>query len=117
MWSGTSRQLKTKFSNVAVYNGFVYGLDDEVLTCLDLSTGKRRWRDGDYGYGQILLVDDLLLVQAESGDVALVEATPAAYNELARFSALSERTWCNPVLSGHKLLVRNDREAACYELP
>ena len=111
-----NRHLKPKFSSVVVRDGFVYGLDGPVLTCLDLETGQRQWKAGRYGCGQLLLVDDLLLVQMESGAVALVGASPAGHRELGRFTALDDRTWNHPVLSGPFLLVRNDREAACYEL-
>jgi outer membrane protein assembly factor BamB len=112
-----NRKLKTEFTNIVVRNGLVYGLDDGVLTCLDPATGTRHWRDGSYGHGQLLLSGNLLIVQSEPGDVALVEASPDNYHELATFPALSGKTWNNPALSGHLLLVRNDREAACYELP
>jgi outer membrane protein assembly factor BamB len=104
-------------SNGAVQGNFVYGFDDGILTCLDLTTGKRMWRGDSYGFGQLLLVDNTLLIQAESGDVALVDAAPGAFHESAHFSAIEGKTWNNPVLSGHHLLVRNDHEAACYELP
>jgi outer membrane protein assembly factor BamB len=114
-WS--NRYLKTQFSNVVVRDGFVYGLDDGVLTCLDLDTGKRRWKGGRYGYGQVLLAGDLILVQAESGSVVLVEATPDRHHELARLPALKGKTWNNPALAGPYLVVRNDQEAACYRLP
>lgn len=110
-------RLKTEMTNIALRDGFIYGLDDGVLTCLDAETGKRRWREGHYGHGQILLVDDLILVQTEPGDVALVEAAPDSFRELGTFPALSAKTWNNPALYGHELLVRNDREMACYELP
>jgi outer membrane protein assembly factor BamB len=75
------------------------------------------WRDGAYGFGQLLGVDDLILVECESGEVALVEANPNGLRELGRFTALQSRTWSCPALAGHLLLVRNDHEAACYELP
>jgi hypothetical protein len=57
------------------------------------------------------------LVQSEKGDVALVEATPDAYRELTRFSAVGGQSWNCPALSGRRLLVRSEEEAACYELP
>jgi outer membrane protein assembly factor BamB len=95
----------------------VYGLDEGILTCLDLATGERRWKRGRYGYGQIALVGNMLLVQCESGEVAIVEATPDAHREVNRFRALAKRTWNLPVLSKNRLLLRNDREMACYELP
>ena len=98
-------------------DGFAYGLDDGILVCLDLATGARKWKGGRYGHGQVLRVDDLLLVQAEAGDVVLVEANPDGHHELTRFPALKGKTWNNPVVSAPYLLVRNDREAACFRLP
>ena len=112
-----SRGLKAKFTNVVYRDGYIYGLDDGILVCLDISDGKRTWKKGRYGHGQMILVEDLLLLQAESGDVVLVEANPTSHVELGRFSALVGRTWNNPTFAVPYLLVRNDREAACYELP
>jgi outer membrane protein assembly factor BamB len=112
-----SSGLKAKMTNVVQRDRFLYGLDDGILACLDSATGERRWKGGRYGHGQILLVDDLLLVQAEDGDVVLVEATPHEHRELARLAALRDKTWNHPALAGPWLIVRNDREAACYELP
>ncbi len=111
-----SRFLKAKFTNVVEKDGFVYGLDDKILTCISLTEGNRMWKAGRYGHGQLLLVGDVLLIQDENGDIALVEATPIKFRELARNAALAERTWNVPVLAGTRLLLRNDREAVCFEL-
>ena len=112
-----SPRLKSKFANLIVHEGFVYGLDDGVLTCLDPARGERRWKSGRHGHGQLLLVGGLLLVQTEEGELVLVEPSPEAYRELGRFAALDGKTWNPPALAGSLLLVRNDREAAAYELP
>jgi outer membrane protein assembly factor BamB len=117
--SSGRRVLKTKLSNVAIRDGYVYGLDDGMLQCVALATGKSIWKQGRFGHGQQLLVDDLLLVLHEtSGEVALVEANPQAFRQLGELSALGRRkAWNNLCLVGRRLLVRNDEEAACYELP
>jgi outer membrane protein assembly factor BamB len=116
VWEG-NRVLHTKFTNVVVIGDHIYGLSDGILECVELETGKRSWKKGRFGHGQILGVGDLLLVQAEDGAVALVEANPEAFVELTRFQAIEGKTWNNPCLYGKRLIVRNAEEAACYELP
>ncbi|HTQ39027.1 MAG TPA: PQQ-binding-like beta-propeller repeat protein [Pirellulales bacterium] len=111
------RVLQTKLDNVIVKDGFVYGLSDGVLQCVDLATGQRAWAGADYGHGQLLRAGDLLLVSGETGEVALVELKPDAFHELTKFQAVEGKTWNNPALAGNLLLVRNAQEAACYELP
>ena len=112
-----SPRLKAKFTNLVLYRGYVYGLDDGVLACLDPATGQQRWKAGRYGHGQIVLVGELLLVQTEEGEIVLVEPNPSSLTELARFAALDGKTWNPPALAGSVLLVRNDQEAAAYEMP
>jgi outer membrane protein assembly factor BamB len=111
-----TRAMKAKFSNVMQRGEYLYGLDDGVLACLRLEDGKRVWKRGRYGHGQVLLVGDLLLVVTESGELALVEASPEKYVELGRIEALADKTWNCPALAPPYLLVRNDREAVCFEL-
>ena len=112
-----TRQLKAKFTQVVASGGFLYGLDEGVLVCLDPKDGERRWKSGRYGHGQVLLVDGLLLVQAEDGEVVLVDPRPDGLVELGRFQAIEGRAWATPALAGDLLLVRGDVEAACYRLP
>ena len=112
-----SRRLKSKFASMVFHRATVFGLDDGVLTAIDPETGERLWKRGRYGHGQLILVGDLLLIQSEKGEVVLVEATPEEHRELARLPALDSKTWNAPALAGRYLLVRNNREAACYELP
>lgn len=111
------RLLKTKFTNAFVYDGHAYGLSDGILECVDVRTGRRRWKKGRYGQGQILGVGNVILVQAEFGEVAMVDATPNKFVERARFQAIDGQTWNNLCLYGDLLLVRNSQEAACYRLP
>jgi outer membrane protein assembly factor BamB len=115
LWS--NNRLKTKFCTAVMYHEHVFGLDDGILACLDLRTGDQTWKAGRYGHGQIIKVGDLLIVQAEEGDVVLGELDPRRWRELGRIKALSGKTWNNPALAGPYLLVRNDHEAACFELP
>ncbi len=109
-------QLKAKFTNLVVRDGVVYGLDDGILVALDAESGQRRWKSGRYGHGQVILAGDLLIVQTEEGEVVLVEPRPESHHEVARLTVFTQKTWNPPALAGQFLLVRNDLEAACYEL-
>jgi outer membrane protein assembly factor BamB len=110
-------RMKTQFNSVAVRGGFLYGLDDGMFACVDIATGERKWKDGRFGSGQTLLVDDLAIIQSEPGPVILAEAKPEGYKELGRIEAFHIKTWNHPTLAGRYLLVRNNEEMACYELP
>jgi outer membrane protein assembly factor BamB len=116
VWQAPGK-MKTKFTTAVLHGGYAYGLDEGILACLDVQTGKQLWKGGRYSHGQVLLADDLLLIQAEAGEVYLVQPDPKKLIELGRIPALTSKTWNNPALAGNKLLVRNDREAVCYELP
>ncbi len=123
LWSGGVRPvMKTKMGNVVVREGYVYGIDDVNLQCIELETGKKRWkkrRRPKFGHGQILLLGDTLLILTELGELILVDPSPEKYRELASLQVLdpSQITWNNPAFSSPYLLVRNAEEVACYELP
>ena len=112
-----SPRMKAKFTNLVVYEGFIYGLDDGVLVCLDPDTGERRWKRGRYGHGNILLVGDVLLVQTEKGEMVMIDPNPDEHREITRFLALKGKAWNHFALVDPYLLVRNDREAALWRLP
>ena len=117
MWH-SSRVLRTKLTNVAIKDGFVYGLSEGILECVDLATGERAWKAGRYNHGQILLVGDVLLVLSEEGELFMVEASPESTNNvLGQIQAIDGHTWNNFALYGDIVVVRNAQEAAAYRLP
>jgi outer membrane protein assembly factor BamB len=108
--------MKNKFNSSVLHEGFVYGLDEGILTCLDVNTGERKWKGGRYGYGQVLLASGQLIVMSDTGELALVKATPAEYAEIARFAALEGKTWNYPAIAGGRLFVRNANQMAAYNI-
>jgi outer membrane protein assembly factor BamB len=108
--------MKNKFNSSVLHEGHVYGLDEGILTCLDVNTGERKWKGGRYGYGQVILASGHLIISSDSGELALVKATPQQYTEVARFSALEGRTWNYPAIAGGRLLVRNATQMAAYNI-
>lgn len=111
-----NKLLRLKMSSPVAYQGHIYGQDDGFLVCLDAETAERKWKGKRYGHGQILLANDLIVVLAENGKLALVEATPQAFREVASIQAIEGRTWNYPALARGRVYVRNDIEMAAYEL-
>jgi outer membrane protein assembly factor BamB len=117
VWSN-SKVLRTKFTNIVIWKDHAYGLSDGRLECVNLKTGQQCWKKGRYGHGQILRVNDLLLILSEKGKLLLVRLNSKSPNEvLGSLQALTGTTWNNIALYGRFLLIRNASEAACYELP
>ena len=111
-----NKRLKNKFSSSVHHDGFIYGLDESILTCLDAETGERMWKDGRYGHGQLILADGYLIVLSVDGELALVKAVPDRFEEVARFQAIEGKTWNHPAIAGGYLLVRNAQEMACFDI-
>ncbi len=111
-----NKKMKTKFNDSVLYQGHIYGLDEGILACIDAETGVQKWKGGRCGYGQILLASGHLVVLSEQGELALVKADTAGHKEVAKFEAISGKTWNHPAISGGVLLVRNTEEMAAFRL-
>ena len=111
-----SRRLNTDFCTPVYYEGYLYGLDNGIFTCLDAATGKRQWKDGRFGFGQVLLAGNKLLISAEKGDLLVVATNENKLDVLHRFPAIKGKTLNNPAIAHGFLLLRNSEEMVCYDL-
>jgi outer membrane protein assembly factor BamB len=111
-----THRMNNVFSSSVVHDGFIYGLDESILACIDASTGELKWKGGRYGFGQVMLASGHLIVLTEEGELALVRADPAAHQEIVRFPAIEGKTWNQPAMSDGVLLIRNIEEMAAFDL-
>jgi len=113
-----SSGLNPFFNDFVVHKGHAFGFVGSEIACMDLKDGSRKWNDGNYGHGQMILLpeQDVLFVLTESGDIALVKAATDRLTELARVPAIKGKTWNHPVIVGDVLLVRNGEEMAAFRL-
>ncbi len=111
-----SKNLKSKFSNPVLSDGFIYGFNENSFTCLDASDGGLKWRGSKYGYGRVVLAEDKLLILGNTGVLSVVEANPEKFVEVYSGQLLSNaRCWNGPALVNGYLLARNGKEIACFD--
>ena len=117
----SKRYLRTKMSSAVRWGDYAFGLNEEVLECIDVINGKRMWRGERYGHGQLLLIGNHVLVLSEDGALALIAADSDEFREVARIEeVLQSITW--NTICFHRfdnkwyLLIRNGEQAACLEL-
>jgi outer membrane protein assembly factor BamB len=78
-----TRDMKNHHGGVVLVNGYLYGFNDSILTCLEWSTGKMMWRDRSVGKGAVMFADGHLYLLGDNNIVGLAEASPAGYKEKA----------------------------------
>lgn len=124
IWS-SSRVLKTKFTNPVIFDGHAYSISNGFLECTSLADGKRIWKHRKrLENGQILKVGNYILTHSESGNVMdprstihLVDPDPSEYKELGAFRTIKGTCWNTICVYDKYLIVRSEKEAACFELP
>lgn len=111
-----TNRMKNNFTSSVHHDGFIYGLDESILACLDAATGELKWKGGRYGYGQVMLANGHLIVITEQGELALVRATPESHQEAVRFAAIEGQTYNHPAIVDGILLIRNMNEMAAFDV-
>lgn len=116
VWN-SPRVLKTKMTSPVIHNGHAFSLSDGFLECTEVKSGIRKWKKrGRFGDGQILLVQDKLLVHGEDGTLHLYRTDTDEAVEVDMIRTINGVCWNTMCLYDRYLLVRSDVEAACFEL-
>jgi outer membrane protein assembly factor BamB len=113
-----TRDMQNHHGGVVLLNGYLYGFNNAILTCLEFATGKVMWRDRSVGKGSLVVADGHLYLFGENNVVGLAEATPAGYKEKGRFTVRDQGlpSWAHPVVSGGRLYIRNQGTLAAYDI-
>jgi outer membrane protein assembly factor BamB len=113
-----TREMQNHHGGLVLVNGYLYGFNNSILTCLEFATGKVMWRHRSVGKGSLAYADGRLYLLSENNVVGLAEATPAGYRELGRFTIADQGwpSWAHPVVSGGRLYVRNQGILTAYNV-
>jgi outer membrane protein assembly factor BamB len=115
-------KLPTAIGGAVLVGDHLYGTTNAVMVCAEFKTGKIQWTDRSIGAASLLSADGLLFCHGENGDVALIEATPAAYRELGRFTPPAppnrgnSKAWAYPTLASGRLFIRDADVLWCFDV-
>jgi outer membrane protein assembly factor BamB len=113
-----TRNLKNHHGGIVLLDGYLYGFNDSILTCIEFATGKVMWRDRSVGKGSLTYADGNLYLLSEDNVVGLAAATPTAYREKGRFT-IPDRglpSWAHPVVSDGRLYIRDQGSLASFDI-
>lgn len=102
-----NRNIRSQMSGPVLIDGYLYGIDQNQLVCVDWKTGNQLWAERKVGNGSLTAAGDKLIVVSERGYLLIAEATPEGFKELSGADVLSARCWAPPVLSNGHIYVRN----------
>jgi outer membrane protein assembly factor BamB len=115
--------LPTAIGGTVLVGDYLYGTS-QALMCVDYKTGQIKWSERSIGPASLAFAEGLLYLHGEDGEVALIQANPAAYIERGRFTPPNppshkdamERSWAYPVIADGKLYIRDSGTIWCYDI-
>jgi hypothetical protein len=113
-----SRDMMNHHGGVVLIDGYLYGFNNAILSCMEFATGKTVWRDRSVGKGTLTYADGSLYLLSENNVVGLAEATPTGYKEKGRFQIADQGypSWAHPVVCAGRLYIRNQGVLTCYDV-
>jgi len=113
-----TRNMKNHHGGIVLVEGYLYGFNDSILTCLEFATGNMVWRDRSVGKGSVTVADGSLYIQSENNIVGLADVTPSGYHEKGRLRIPDKGlpSWAHPVISDGRLYVRNQDTLLVYDI-
>ena len=124
VWSA-DHVLSNHYATSVLHNGFLYGIDGRTdpgfepgpgLRCVDLMTGKIRWKDDTVGAATVTLAGDQLLILTEKGELIRAAASPDGFKPTARAQALPNHMRSYPALADGFLYARGLNKLFCLDL-
>jgi outer membrane protein assembly factor BamB len=103
----TSRAIKSTYVVPVYHDGYLYGMNSKIFTCVDAATGEMVWRDRGPGDGFPTVVGDQLVIMSKPGILHVAATSPEGYRELASLKLFDEVSWSAPTYADGHLYVRS----------
>jgi outer membrane protein assembly factor BamB len=122
IWRVTGNSICNHWSTPVYRDGYLYGMfgfkqhKTGPVKCVELATGKEMWAQPGFGPGNLIMVDNHLLVLSDAGDLVLVDPSPSSYKEVTRAHVVNGKCWSTPVISGGRIYARSAAESVCLDV-
>jgi outer membrane protein assembly factor BamB len=116
-----TKHMQNHHGGMVLHEGYLYGANDNKLTCLEFKSGKVMWGNSGKtaGKGSVGFADGRLYYRDEGGRMLLVDASPDGYVERGRFEQpdrSGQNAWAHPVIANGKLYLRDQDVLLCYDV-
>jgi outer membrane protein assembly factor BamB len=122
-----SKALVSKFPQVILDRGYLYGVSDEaggILKCVKWPENKVAWEvkgAGDRmgsGGSIVRFGDDYLITLSERGRLTLAKATGQGYAKISQVKEITHGTnvWATPTIANGKLYIKGVEELICLDI-
>ena len=114
----TTRSMNCHHGGYVIHEGYIYGNHSNSWACLDLKTGKEKWREKGVGKGSMCWADGMLYLFGErGGEMGLATCSPEGMEMRGRFRVAGKgKSWAHPVVIGGRLYVRYDTHLYCFDI-
>jgi outer membrane protein assembly factor BamB len=109
-----NQNMHNQFNSSVLIDGHLYGISgqggksaDAGLVCVELATGKLKWKESSLMFGAMTATKDKLIAIGEKGELVIADVNPEKFVAVSRAQVLGGRCWISPVLSNGRVYVRN----------
>lgn len=102
-----NKNMRNHMNSSVLWQGHLYGVDENQLRCVVFETGEVKWTDRASGKGSLILADGKLIVLSEKGELLVAEASPGEFKPISRAQVLGGKCWSAPVLANGRIYCRN----------
>ncbi len=114
-----SRVMRNHMNCSVLYNGNIYGFDENKLKCISSKDAGEKWSEGSLGKGALMMTaDGRMIIMSDKGELAIANADPAGFKAIARAQILPKgKCWTVPVLANGKIYARNAKgDVVCLDV-
>lgn len=104
-------------SSPVVFQGHAYlHLQNRRFTCIDLTTGERKWTSQPFGkYASLVTQGSRILALDSGGKLLLIEATPDEFKLIDSLQVSDDETWAHLAVVNDEVFIRELKALAAYK--